>query len=189
MYGPSCPLRAELSTVRVVRESSTSIDWHVNGTWKKTEGIWYAWGGGGAGGAHCSNLWVPYLPDLENPNFPIPASFSFCNITRNLLKLLFWMHMHFAYFLFYFSFPHCKTKKWGENSPILYPRALYDPPKNKQTNKTQTKIGEKKKLTLISLKWSPIAPFISIYSQKIYISPGKAPDSHLQEVARSSLYI
>ena len=39
------------------------------------------------------------------------------------------------------------------------------PPKNKQTNKTQTK-NWKEKITLIWLKWSPIAPFTSIFSLK-----------------------
>ena len=79
-------------------------------------------GGGGWGGVPCSNPWVPYLPYLENPYFPIPASFPFCNITRNLLKLLFWMHMHFAYFfVLFFVDPSLQNEKMREKLPNIVP--------------------------------------------------------------------
>ena len=44
-----------------------------------------------------------------------------------------------------------------------------------KTNKTQTKNWREKKLTLIWLKWSPIAPFTSIFSQKYIYIAGKGP--------------
>ena len=134
----------KLSTGRFVLESSTSIDWHV----KKL-------GGGGGyetrGGGPRSNPWVPYLPYLENPNFPIPARLPFCiNITRNLLKLLFRMHMQFACVFFFFRgslTAKRKKKKNRGNSPIVHTRDLYDTPlTNKHTHtKTQTKNGERER--------------------------------------------
>ena len=81
MYGPSCTSRA------VHGPSCTGIiDEHRLAHEKKLKGYGTH---GGWGGVPCSNPSVPYLPYLENPNFPIPARFPFCNITRNLLKLLF----------------------------------------------------------------------------------------------------
>ena len=101
MYGQSSPIsprslpatgryvRAELSaTSRAVHGPICTgiIDEHRLAHEKKLRGYGMH---GGSGGVPCSNPRVPYLPYLENPNFPIPASFPFYDITRNLLKLLF----------------------------------------------------------------------------------------------------
>ena len=48
------------------------------------------------------------------------------------------------------------------------------PLKNKQTNKTQTKIGEKKTNIDLAKMVSDCTIYINIFSKK-YISPGKAP--------------
>ena len=109
------------------------------------------------------------LPYLENHNFPIPASFPFCNITRNLIKLLFRMHMQFAYvFVLFCVDPSLQNeKKMRGKLPNIVPRALYDPrlPK-KKTNKQNTNKNLERKTNIDLLKWSRIAPFTSIFSPK-----------------------
>ena len=197
MYGQSSPIsprplsatgryvRAELSaTSRAVHgPSCTGIIDEDRLARGKTEGIWYAWGWGGV---PRSNPWVPYLPYLENPNFPIPASFPFCNITHNLLKLLFWMHMHFAYFfVIFFVDPSLQNIKNEGKTPQYCTLELFMTPL--KTKKTQTKIGEKK-LTLIWLKWSPIAPFTSIFSPKNIDIAGKGPRTPICRREHDPLY-